>query len=243
MAGPASRRPQFILWILLAALIALVISFTSQDASGKTFGLDNHDLLQLGYLLIILIFVGSALLGRGLGAGEIVRATAGWLAVLLFLVGAYAYRSELTGVGARMLGVLAPGVPISGKLAGEADDAVVIARGIDGHFGVRAKVQDVPMMMLVDTGASFVTLTQADAKKIGIDPGDLHFSLPIRTANGMIQAAPVTIAKLAVGSIERKNVAALVAPARSLDQSLLGMSFLNTLDGYAISGDRMVLTP
>jgi aspartyl protease family protein len=243
MAGPTSRRPQFILWILLAALLALAISFTSEDSGGRTLGLDNHDLMQLGYLVVILIFVGSALLGRGLGAGEIVRATAGWLAVLLFLVGAYAYRTELTGVGARMLGVLAPGVPISGKLAGEAENAVVIARGLDGHFGVRASIEDVPMMMLVDTGASFVTLTQSDARKIGIKPDDLRFSMPIRTANGMIQAAPVTIAKLAVGSIERRDVAALVAPPRSLDQSLLGMSFLNTLNGYAISGDRMVLTP
>jgi aspartyl protease family protein len=193
--------------------------------------------------VVILIFVGSALLGRGLGAGEIARATAGWLAILLLLVGAYAYRTELTGVGGRLLSVMAPGVPISGRLAGEADSAVVIARGIDGHFAVRANVQNVPMMMMVDTGASFVTLTPEDAAAIGIDTRALRFTMPIRTANGLIQAAPITIAKLALGSIERRDVAALVAPPHSLDQSLLGMSFLNTLNAYAISGDRLVLTP
>jgi aspartyl protease family protein len=59
----------------------------------------------------------------------------------------------------------------------------------------------------------------------------------------MITAAPVTIRRLAVGSISRTNVSALVAPAASLDESLLGLTFLNTLAGYTISGDRLVLTP
>ena len=35
----------------------------------------------------------------------------------------------------------------------------------------------------------------------------------------------------------------LVAPRGSLEQSLLGMTFLDTLHGYAISGDRLMLTP
>jgi len=240
---PRPRQPQFLFWILLALIIAVVVAIATNNGTGKTFGLDNHDLAQVGYLIVILIFVGSALLGRGLGAGEIVRATAGWLGILLLLIGAYAYRVELTGVGGRLLGVLAPGVPISGRLAGEADNAVVIARGMDGHFGIRANVENRPMMMMVDTGASFVTLTPEDAVAIGVNMSGLRFSMPIRTANGEIRAAPITIKKLAIGSIERKDVAALVAPPRSLDQSLLGMSFLNTLTGYAIAGDRLVLTP
>ena len=65
----------------------------------------------------------------------------------------------------------------------------------------------------------------------------------IRTANGEIRAAEVTLDTLQVGPIERHGIAALVAPPNSLDQSLLGLSFLNTLKGYAVSGDRLVLTP
>jgi aspartyl protease family protein len=237
------RRPMFVFWILIAAFIAIAVVAISGDSAGKTLGIANHDLTQVANLVVILIFVGSALLGRGLGAGEVVRATAGWLAIFLFLIGAYAYRVELTGVGTRMLGVLAPGVPIAGRLAGEAKDAVVIERGLDGHFAIRASVEDVPLTMLVDTGASFVTLTPSDARKIGIDTDTLSFSVPIRTANGEIRAAPITIKTLAVGSITRHEVSALVSPGDALDQSLLGLTFLNTLDGYAISGDRLVLTP
>ncbi len=193
--------------------------------------------------MVVLVFVGSALLGRGLGIGDIVRAAFGWLAILLVIVGAYAYRSELTAVGARLVGVLVPGIPIAGRLAGEAGNAVVIDRSIDGHFAIRAHIDKVPATLMLDTGASFVTLTPADAAKIGVDTSSLRFTTPIRTANGLIQAAPIVIDTLAVGSIERHRVPALVAPPDSLDQSLLGMSFLNTLSGYAVSGDRLVLTP
>jgi aspartyl protease family protein len=240
---PPRRRPQFTFWVLLVLIVALAVGLAARNTAGETFGLANNDVGQAAYLVAILVFVGSALFGRGLGAGEIFRAVAGWLAILLVLIGGYAYRNELAGVGGRLLGVLAPGVPISGRLAGEADAAVVIVRSMDGHFAVQAHIDSVPMTMMVDTGASFVTLTTEDAARIGVNVGALRFTMPIRTANGLIQAAPITIDKLAVGSIERNKVPALVAPSESLDQSLLGMSFLNTLDGYAISGDRLVLTP
>lgn len=244
MTGPPPRRQQSLFWILVAALAVVIAVLVVQGDAGMTFGLKRDEFAQVGYLLIILVFVGSALLGRGLGASEVVRSVVGWLAILLVIVGAYAYRTELTFVGGRLLGALAPGVPISGRIAGEANaDSVVVIRAIDGHFAVRAEVEAVPLTLMVDTGASFVTLTTGDAVRVGIPLATLNFTTPIRTANGVIDAAPVTIGRLAVGFIERQGVAALVAPAGSLDQSLLGMSFLNTLHGYAISGDRLVLTP
>ena len=58
-----------------------------------------------------------------------------------------------------------------------------------------------------------------------------------------MSAASVVINRLAIGAIERRDVKALVAPRGALEQGLLGMSFLDTLDSYAISGDRLVLMP
>lgn len=240
---PGGRLP-LLFWVLMALLVAIVVALIADNDAGATLGLANGDFAQLGYLVIILIFVGSALLGRGLRAGEVIRSILGWSMILVALIGIYAYRSELVGVGGRVLGVLAPGVPIVGRLAGEQDpDSVVIIRATDGHFAVRASVDDVPLTLLFDTGASFVTLTLADAAAVGVDPNTLEFAMPIRTANGVIQAAPITIGRLAIGTIERRDLKALVAQPDSLDQSLLGLSFLNTLNGYGISGDRLVLSP
>lgn len=241
---PPPPRSNAYYWLVAIALAALVVYFGFRTGVVRLDALRHDDLGQIMYLVVLLVFVGSALLGRGLGAGEVVRATLAWLAILLVLVGAYAYRDELAVVGGRLMAVLAPGVPISGRLAGETDTgSVVIERSLDGHFGILANVDGVPMTLMVDTGASFVTLTPDDAARIGVKLSALKYSVPIRTANGPITTAPVTIARIAIGPIVRTNVPALVAPAASLDQSLLGMSYLDTLGSYAISGDRMVLKP
>ncbi len=240
--GPQGRLP-FLFWLLVALLATLVIALIA-NTDGEILGLANDEFAQVGYLLLLLIFIGSALFGRGLRAGEVIRSILGWCLILVVLVGAYAYRNELAGVGGRFLGVLAPGVPVAGRLSGEGEPgSVMIMRANDGHFAVRAHVEDVPLTFLVDTGASFVTLTLADATAVGVDVGGLDFAMPISTANGVVRTAPITIGRLTIGTIERRDVEALVAPPDSLHQSLLGMSFLNTLDGYAIAGDRLVLTP
>lgn len=244
MSQAPRRRAPLLLWILLAAVLVTLIVVMMPREGDVILGFDRNEFAQLSYLILLLVFIGSALLGRRLGAGEVVRSAAAWLAVLLLLVGAYAYRDELLGVGTRLLGVLAPGVPVPGRLAGGIDaGSVMIVRGMDGHFAVRAEIDAMPLTLMLDTGASFVTLTHDDAAAMGIDTSLLQFRVPVRTANGVLEAAPVTLDSVSVGAITRNNVAGLVAPAGSLDQSLLGMSFLNTLHSYAITGDRLVLTP
>lgn len=242
---PQPQRPRLLVWLLVAFLALLLGILLVSIGALSLPGVGEGELRQLAYLVIILAFVGTAFLGRSLGAGEIVRGTATWLAIFLVAITAYAYQDELSRVGGRLLGVLAPGVPISGRLAGGdvGDDDVVVVRAIDGHFSVRAGVNGASLTLMVDTGASFVTLTPGDAEAIGIDPAALQYVMSVRTANGTMNAAPITIDTLTIGGIERTRIPGLVAPPGTLDESLLGMSFLNTLHGYAISGDRMVLTP
>ena len=204
----------------------------------------NQDFAQLVFFVALLIVLASIVFASTLRPMEIIRGVATWLAIVLILVAGYAYRIELAGVGGRVLGMLAPGEPISGTLAGESDpDAVVIVRAAAGHFAVRAAVEGKPVTFLVDTGASYVTLTYADAAAIGIDAGRLAYDMPIRTANGPTTAASIVIDRIAVGSIARSRIEALVAPKGALDESLLGMTFLDTLKGYAIAGDRLVMRP
>lgn len=247
MSGDAPRDPprsallpRLLLWLAAIAAVA-ILAFIVVDSG---FATEDIDMPRLVGLLGILVLVGAGIIGRQMRAWQVIRAMVVWALIILVVAGLYASRDNLAGFAGRLVGALVPGVPVSGRIAGEANpDSVVITRSGDGHFAVRTTVDGVPTTMLVDTGASFVTLSHRDAQRAGIDPDALDFGIPIRTANGMMRAAGVMLDSLAVGSIEQRNVRALVAPRDSLTQSLLGMSFLDALHGYAISGDRMVLTP
>lgn len=245
MRRPPGRRrlPPLLTLLLLILGSALLILILRHDA-GTVAGMTTDDFFRLAFLVALLIFLGIGVFASAMRPGEVFRSMAFWFMAIVVLVGLHAFRDELAIVGGRVLGALAPGTPIVGRLTGESDEnAVVVVRSGDGHFGVRAEVNDEAMSLLVDTGASFVTLTQDDAQDIGVKVAALSFSVPIRTANGVIRAAAVEIDRIAIGPIERHNVPALVAPGHALDQSLLGLSFLDTLSGYTISGDRLILNP
>ena len=69
----------------------------------------------------------------------------------------------------------------------------------------------------------------------------LNYTVNIDTANGRARAAPVTLDRVAIGGLVERSVEALVAQPGQLKMSLLGMSFLNRLQSWQVSGDRLVL--
>jgi aspartyl protease family protein len=245
MDRPAGRRrPPTLLTVLLIFLALAVIILIVRHDAGTVFGMSTTDFSRLAMLLAILVFVGVGVIVRSMRASEVLQAILFWTMAILVLVSLYAFRDELGIVGGRIVGALVPGTPIAGRLSGETDpNSVVILRNGGGHFGVRAEIDNEPMSLLVDTGATFVTLTPDDAAEIGIDPSTLDYVVSIQTANGTIRAASIRLERVAIGPIERQDVPALVAPRGALDQSLLGLSFLDKLGGYSISGDRLVLHP
>ena len=59
--------------------------------------------------------------------------------------------------------------------------------------------------------------------------------------SGRALTAAVTLERVVVGNISERSVPALVAQPGQLKTSLLGMSFLNRLDGWEVRGDRLVM--
>lgn len=112
-----------------------------------------------------------------------------------------------------------------------------LKRDADGHFYVDAQVNGARVRFLVDTGASVVALTPADAQRAGIGlPSERTRAIG---AGGEVEVIPVSIDRLAVGSLSANNVRAAVAP--SLPVSLLGQSYLSQVGAVEIRGDTMVL--
>ncbi len=110
-----------------------------------------------------------------------------------------------------------------------------------GHFLVDASVNDRPLQMIADTGATLVMLTYEDAERLGLSPRSLDYSARASTANGTAKVAPITLARLRVANIMLRDVPAGVAEKGALGVNLLGMSFLGKLKRFQMQGDKLVL--
>jgi aspartyl protease family protein len=110
----------------------------------------------------------------------------------------------------------------------------------DGHFRVQGSVGATDVLFLVDTGASNVLLSPADARRMGYNPAGLAYTEVYHTADGEARAAPLVLPEIDLGPIRVSNVAASVFERES-GASLLGMSFLSRLSGYEVTGNVLTL--
>jgi aspartyl protease family protein len=228
-------RSRLLILLLLGIVIAILIIF-ARNGSGTVGPLSTNEFGSLAYQVALLVFLGAAVLTMFRERfSQALTAALLWVMVGLVLVVVYSYRFELHAVADRVLVVLVPGHVVShGR-------TVEIGRANDGDFGVRAQINGARVQMVLDTGASSVVLTRDDAKAAGLPLEVLNYTVNIDTANGRAKAAPVTLDRVTIGGLEERSIEALVAQPGQLKISLLGMSFLNRLQSWQVSGDRLTL--
>ncbi len=219
--------------LLVAAGLALVIA---ADA-GSLVGLTQDQTAQVIPLVLILILVAGGAFGRRQRLSQIMVNITLWLGIFGVIAIGYTYRHDLTRVGNRVMAEFSPG---SAVVSADGSSAT-FHRRFGGSFRLDVTINGVARPMIFDTGASAVVLTLADAEAAGIDTRNLRFDLDVQTANGVGRAALTRINTIRVGDIERRNIRAFVAGEDALETSLLGMTFLETLSGYAVSNDALGL--
>ncbi|HEX3364208.1 TIGR02281 family clan AA aspartic protease [Phenylobacterium sp.] len=128
----------------------------------------------------------------------------------------------------------APAAPTSGPSS--------IAKASDGHYWAEGLVNGSHIRFLVDTGATAVALTPADAERLGFNQADLKFTYRVTTAAGETRAAAVKLAEVTVAGARLQNVDALVIE-KGLDASLLGMSYLGRLASFQATRQALILQP
>ncbi|MBO9194485.1 MULTISPECIES: TIGR02281 family clan AA aspartic protease [unclassified Rhizobium] len=217
--------------------IGLLILLFNHD-SPKILGVRTDDFGRMLYLLPIALMLAAGIWGRRISVGETMRHMMIWLVLILGLATAYLYRYDALSVGNRLLAGLIPGRAVV-VTTSEGGKEVILHKLLNGHFEADVEINGQTITMLVDTGASMIALSREDAERVGIIPDNLTYSMSVMTANGRAQAAPVTLSEVAIGPIVRNNVAGSVAEDGRLDQSLLGMSFLETLGSLQMQTDEL----
>jgi aspartyl protease family protein len=116
-----------------------------------------------------------------------------------------------------------------------------IAADRSGHYVTDALVDGRDLRMLVDTGATWVTLTSEDAAALGLHPAPADYHIEMATANGIARAAPVRLRRMEIGGVQIYDIDALISQPGALRQSLLGMSALRKLRSFEVSAGRLIL--
>jgi aspartyl protease family protein len=181
-------------------------------------------LVLLGAFLLVYIF--SSYRHR---LGQALQHAAIWVLIFVGAVIAVGFWQPLTG-------------QLHADLAMQAgEDTLAFRRAADGHFYVAAEVNGTPVRFMVDTGASDLVLTEADARAAGIDTGRLNYVQPTITANGRTMSAPVRLESVALGALIDHAVPASVSGG-ALDQSLLGMRYLERFRSIRFEDNTLYLS-
>ncbi|WP_127996201.1 retropepsin-like aspartic protease family protein [Piscinibacter defluvii] len=116
-------------------------------------------------------------------------------------------------------------VSLGGAGGGGGGTQIVIAAGSGGHFVSDGAINGKMVRFLVDTGATSVSMSEAEARRLGIDYSRGQAGLA-RTANGTVTAHRIRLASVRVGDVTVYDVEAIVVPA-PMELVLLGNSFLS----------------
>lgn len=229
---PKSSRTGIFIWLAALAGIGLLVFLLTQAFPGEGQWKDPY-LIQA---IAVLALVSSSLLFiRQVKLKETVRNVLLWLGVGAVLVIGFSYQDELMKLGRRLRGDLIPGTPVQ-----TGANEMVISASEGGGFHVYGKVNDTAVRFLVDTGASAIVLSPADARRMGLDLKALAFDRAYETANGIGYGASAVVDELTIGHIRLAKVPVSINGA-PMSSSLLGMTFLNRMKSFNISGRKLVL--
>jgi aspartyl protease family protein len=116
---------------------------------------------------------------------------------------------------------------------------VQVWRNSAGMYTTVGSINGLTVSFLVDTGASQVALNADEARRLGIDFRVIGTPTSVGTASGVANAWAVTLDTVKVGSLELRNVGAVVLEGKTLQHTLLGMTYLGRLE---IDNDGRLMT-
>lgn len=112
----------------------------------------------------------------------------------------------------------------------------------DGHFWARAEMNGVERRLLIDSGATVTTISEATARLASVERGSGLLPIVMRTANGIVPAETGTIERMVLGGIEAHGLKVAISPAIG-NIDVLGMNFLSQLASWRVEGRTLIMVP
>jgi len=190
----------------------------------------SDDMGQMIYLVVLLAAVGSwVFVQNRQSLGKTAQQLAIWALIFLGVIAAYGLWGDIRSTVAPQQAVMSDGGQIS------------VPRSRDGHYYLTLQINEQPVNFLVDTGASEMVLNVEAAARVGIETEDLAYLGRAMTANGEVRTARIILDSVGLGGIVDRNVSAWVNEG-ALEQSLLGMRYLQRFSGLEIRNNELLLT-
>jgi aspartyl protease family protein len=114
---------------------------------------------------------------------------------------------------------------------------MVLRRNHVGHYLAPGTINGEPVVFLLDTGATQVSVPSHLADRLDLHAGARGRAL---TANGPVEIRQTRIRELGLGPFVLGNVSGHINPGMTSDQVLLGMSALRHLE-FAQRGENLIL--
>jgi aspartyl protease family protein len=132
----------------------------------------------------------------------------------------------------------APASVGSGAGGDSGGNRIVLTAGSGGHFFTLGQINGKSIQMVVDTGATAVSMSASDAQRLGVNYKSGRM-VQMSTANGVIPAWVIKLNSIKVGDVTAHEVDAIVSSG-SMPYVLLGNSFLTRFQ-MTRAADQMVL--
>lgn len=115
---------------------------------------------------------------------------------------------------------------------------VVLLRNKQGYYVATGAINGQPVVFMLDTGATDVSIPMAVAERLGLEKG---YAMSTHTANGIGTAYSTRLESVALGEISLRDIRGNIMANAGGDEILLGMSFLKHLE-LTQKGDELRIT-
>ena len=208
----------------------------SSEADSLFGFLAAQPLLALTVLAVLTGTMGWRLQAASPRAGSVLRNVAYLTMVAVVLLTVVEMTRKTTRSDAAILIAQTPKVTVEG---GE----TVVSMQPDGHFWVKAAINGHEQQFMIDTGATYVSLTRSAAAEAGISADPAGMPIELGTANGTMIARMGRADTLRFGSIEARGLEVVIAPDDAGDTNVIGMNLLSRLTSWRVEGRKLVLAP